>query len=190
MRTPLRIQATTPTRAATPLRGTRSTDDREIMHCDSLLQNIDALIDNELSHAEETECRAHLHTCAACTAAHDERRDLKELVSSRAARPAVPSGLENKIRLATRRQSPHRARKWVRAAAALILAGCIVILTVSQTGDRRLTHASASSECAKAFERILTDAPWTQRPPMPHRSVVTLGKIGSGRHSRTSLASM
>ena len=121
------------------------------------MKNIDGLIDNELSDAEEAECRAHLQSCAACATAHDERRDLKQLISSRAARPSLPPRLENRIRMATRHRSHNRRRRRVQAAAALILAGCIVLLTISQMGDRRLTHASASSECARAFERTLTE---------------------------------
>lgn len=125
------------------------------MDCYGFLHHLDALTDHELPGNEATQCRDHVAACPQCAAAHGERVALKQLVHSRAARPTLPPGLEDRIRSAVMERSLGRRKRLLQTAAALLIIGLGCGFLLNHISAPRLSHAAASAGCATAFENVL-----------------------------------
>lgn len=69
------------------------------MKCESLQLNLPLYTDNDLSSQERTVLDEHLADCPVCRQRLDEYRDLRQNLMS-FARPAIPVGITNSVRLA------------------------------------------------------------------------------------------
>ena len=98
------------------------------MNCALALRMLDAHIDNELDAATAAEIAAHVATCPACTALHDQRVAMRSALRTTALRHVAPPGLRKAVlrRIDTSQQPATRPRS-VRWWQTIVLGGSTAV---------------------------------------------------------------
>jgi anti-sigma factor RsiW len=125
------------------------------MKCDEVNRRLDASIDGELNASERDEVREHVGACAACAA---EEEKLRRLVEAARALPReiAPGrdlwpGIARRIQASTvvagefgaRRAAWRQGRAWLAAAAVLVVAAGLVVVSRGRPEPPRLSSAGS-----------------------------------------------
>lgn len=120
------------------------------MNCKHIESRLSAFIDQELSRAEHSQVRAHIHDCEACAVALAQLTQIKNLM---AARPEVevPLGFEDRLVCAVFEQPTRAPRRFVlawagTAAFAIAFVGAWGYLQSSSAEDSELRNQMAKSD--------------------------------------------
>ena len=126
----------------------------EIHYGDSL----DALVDGELPAADMERIRAHLETCSACAAEHQQIMETSRILARTGMRYQAPDVLKARIRAAignstidAKSPAPSRSRSWVWASSI----AAAVVIAVASSGITLVASRDAAHRAAVADE-VLT----------------------------------
>ena len=127
------------------------------MTCEQTDELIHAYIDGELDLLRNVEIERHLDQCEACHLKYEDELNLQSLIRGEAQYFAAPDTLKQRVKKQTGARSQSKAsRRWVAAAAVLILAlAGVVMFTIITNRSRTHTDDLIAQEIVSSHVRSL-----------------------------------